>query len=186
MRSIWPRSETVQDRSTHRSHRARLHDAAADATLPAAAPPRSEGPRPGPSSATVRTSCSPTTADAIPTRERAHLQALPTRSPSISSRSSRRPRNLCSGDTLASMVSSRPACDDSSCVPVLPRTAGRRQRSPGAARCRRARSRQVIVDLPPHPFDLLPQRRRELVMPSSCGPLRLLREHRQPGLQSVR
>jgi hypothetical protein len=44
----------------------------------------------------------------------------------------------------------------------------------------------VIVDLPLHPLDELTERRREIVMARGVGLFRLLREHREGRLQSVR
>ena len=50
----------------------------------------------------------------------------------------------------------------------------------------RARLREVIVDLPAHPSDLLRDRRRELVLTGGLRAFGLLREDRQRRLQSVR
>jgi hypothetical protein len=56
----------------------------------------------------------------------------------------------------------------------------------GTRGCGRARAGEVIVDLPLHPLHQLPERRRQLVMPLGRRLLRLLRQHRQRRLQSVR
>ena len=46
--------------------------------------------------------------------------------------------------------------------------------------------RQVVLDLPPHPLDLLLDRRRELGLPRLPRPLGLLREDRERRLEAVR
>ena len=54
------------------------------------------------------------------------------------------------------------------------------------ARCRRARLREVVVDLPPHAIDLLLDRLRQLAVTGGAGALRFLRQHRERCLETVR
>jgi hypothetical protein len=54
------------------------------------------------------------------------------------------------------------------------------------ARRRRARVRQVVVDLPPHALDLLIDLCGELLMSCRSHLLRLVRQHRQRRLQAMR
>ncbi len=147
-----------------------------------------DGSRPGPSSSTEIKSSAWSMADEMATRERAHLHALSSRFPSISSRSSLRPRISCAGETSASIA------ELASRVQAPHRAHetfdGRKDRASESRRCTRrcgrTGSRQVIVDLPLHPLDHLTERRREIVMARGAGLLCLLRQHREGRLQSVR
>jgi hypothetical protein len=75
---------------------------------------RIEGSIPGPSSSIAITIRSPSFEQVSLTRARAHLHALSSRLPSISSRSSRCPRKACDAGASISMLRSRSACSRSS------------------------------------------------------------------------
>ena len=59
-------------------------------------------------------------------------------------------------------------------------------RAGGRAGRGRARVGQVVLDLPPHPLDLLGHRRRELGLAGGRGAVRLVRQHRERRLEAVR
>src|SRR5262249_24983706 len=147
---------------------------------------RIEGSIPGPSSSTAITIRSPSFEQVSLTRAQAHLQALSSRLPSISSRSSRCPWKACDAGASISILRSRSACIRLS-VRISPSpdaaTDARARRCGG---CGGSRMRQVVVHLPPHAIDLLIDLRRELFM--SCRPrlLRLMRQHSQRRLQTMR
>ena len=122
------------------------------------------------------------------TRDVAHLHALSSRLPSISSRSSAGTRTTTVGGHVDGDRRARGRrTAAASCGP------GRRPRSatfvaalgvaPAAVD---ARLREVRVDLPAHPLDLLANRRRQFVLPGGLRPVDLLREDGERRLQAVR
>ena len=83
------------------------------------------------------------------------------------------------------MTSPRPACSLCSVRDSLRRREDAAAGAERRARRRRARVREVIVDLPAHPLDLLADRRGELVMPLGVGTIGFLRQHRERRLETV-
>ena len=145
---------------------------------------------PGPSSSTAMTMAGPSAAADRMTRDRPHLQALSSRLPSISSRSSRWPRTTCRPAT-SHVDASRPR---SACSRVQRARRGRRPiHVTGAARRRasrptppRARARGDSRSAAACARPAARSRRRARRWPAASARVRFVREHGQRRLQAVR